>query len=347
MDFDNSDGTLYIFLYQGGGANVYGTVDLTTGAVTPLAVDSPLGEFEGAVQVPGEPFDAPWLSEDPITGTLPADDVVEIELTFDTMTYTAGTQLMAVLRVESDDPLNDTLDVPVTMNVVAPTYGVEVSPDMGSSGHPAETISYTVHVTNTSNGPSDSFDVTLGSADFPSTVSTATVGPLDPGEMAAVEVQVEIPPEAAGGTSDELVLTATSQGDPSKSGTVTLTTTVVGSHAASFDPVEYSLMGKPGEMRTSTLMLTNDGDENTFTLTHAGNLWSVVMPTSGCHLAVGESMAITVMVTIDAGAANGDSDTVTITATGLGGALASAELTTVAAMPKVYLPVIPQTYNAP
>lgn len=49
MDFDNADGTLYIFLYQGSGANVYGTVDLTTGAVTALATSNPQGEFEGAI----------------------------------------------------------------------------------------------------------------------------------------------------------------------------------------------------------------------------------------------------------------------------------------------------------
>jgi len=51
MDFDFSDGTLYVFTYQGGGANVFGTVDLATGAVTPLATDNPQGEFEGAIQV--------------------------------------------------------------------------------------------------------------------------------------------------------------------------------------------------------------------------------------------------------------------------------------------------------
>ena len=50
MDFDNDDGTLYVFLYQGGGANVYGTVDLNTGAVTPLFQNNPLGEFEAATQ---------------------------------------------------------------------------------------------------------------------------------------------------------------------------------------------------------------------------------------------------------------------------------------------------------
>lgn len=43
MDFDNADGTLYIFLYIGSGANVFGTVNLGTGAVTPLATSTPQG----------------------------------------------------------------------------------------------------------------------------------------------------------------------------------------------------------------------------------------------------------------------------------------------------------------
>jgi len=50
MDFDNEDGTLYIFLYLGSGSNIYGTVDLGTGAVTPLTTNSPEGEFEGATK---------------------------------------------------------------------------------------------------------------------------------------------------------------------------------------------------------------------------------------------------------------------------------------------------------
>jgi len=53
MDFDAIDGTLYIALYEGGGANVYGTVDLATGAVTPLAVSNPEGEFEMATKTAG------------------------------------------------------------------------------------------------------------------------------------------------------------------------------------------------------------------------------------------------------------------------------------------------------
>ncbi len=48
MDFDNSDGTLYAFIYTGGGTNRFGTFDLATGAFTTLVENSPLGEFEGA-----------------------------------------------------------------------------------------------------------------------------------------------------------------------------------------------------------------------------------------------------------------------------------------------------------
>lgn len=50
MDFDNSDGKLYMYTYQGGGANVYGTANLATGALTPINIDNPMGEFEGAIR---------------------------------------------------------------------------------------------------------------------------------------------------------------------------------------------------------------------------------------------------------------------------------------------------------
>jgi hypothetical protein len=49
MDFDNADGNLYAYTYQGGGANQYGSINLATGLLTPLSTDNPLGEFEGSV----------------------------------------------------------------------------------------------------------------------------------------------------------------------------------------------------------------------------------------------------------------------------------------------------------
>ena len=50
MDFDNKTGTLYIYGYTSANSSVYGTVNLATGAVVPLFVDNPFGEYEGSVQ---------------------------------------------------------------------------------------------------------------------------------------------------------------------------------------------------------------------------------------------------------------------------------------------------------
>ena len=120
MDFDNDDGTLYIFLYIGGGANVYGTVDLATGAVTPLAQDDPQGEFEGAIPtLPGAADcedDLSWLYTSPMSGTVPGNSSVDVTVMMDATGLDAGTY-GASLCVESNDMDERQIFVPVTMTV--------------------------------------------------------------------------------------------------------------------------------------------------------------------------------------------------------------------------------------
>ncbi len=128
MDFDNEDGTLYIFLYQGSGNNTYGTVNLATGAVTALATNSPLGEFEGATQTLGVcvPNDYTWLTTAPISGTVPAAGVTPVTVTFDSTTLADGTYT-AQLCIRSNDPDNgpgngtSLVQVPITLTVEPPT----------------------------------------------------------------------------------------------------------------------------------------------------------------------------------------------------------------------------------
>jgi uncharacterized repeat protein (TIGR01451 family) len=141
MDFDNQDGTLYIFLYQGSGANVYGTVDLLTGAVTPLAVSSPLGEFEGATQTTIPTVDIPWLSENPISGTVPGGLCTTVEVTFDSDALGAGTY-HANLQINSDDLSTPEITLPVTMTVLVPPSGADFtwSPVEPKTG---ETVTFT------------------------------------------------------------------------------------------------------------------------------------------------------------------------------------------------------------
>jgi hypothetical protein len=148
MDFDADDGTLYIFLYQGSGNNVYGTVNLATGAVTPLAINNPLGEFEGAIAVPFQAVDVPWLSEDPTEGTLLPGECMTVGVTFDSTMMDPG-EYLASLLILSNDPDTPEVEVPVTMTVLAPaeivdvTYtavGLEVAFDSTVAG--SEPISY-------------------------------------------------------------------------------------------------------------------------------------------------------------------------------------------------------------
>jgi len=117
MDFDNQDGTLYIWLYIGSGANVYGTVDLATGAVTPLAVDAPLGEFEGATQtIAGPPPDLTWLTEDPLEGTVDPGTCQDVTVTFDSTGLQPGVY-SGWLRILSNDADEGQIDVPVQLTV--------------------------------------------------------------------------------------------------------------------------------------------------------------------------------------------------------------------------------------
>ncbi len=177
MDFDNDDGTLYIFLYIGGGANVFGTVDLSTGAVSPLAVDDPTGEFEGAVQVPGAAPDVPWLSEVPTSGIIleALEGTQLVDVTFDAGAVSQPGEYYASLSIANDDPMMDGYQVPVTMTINVPaTWGKVVGHVTDScTGDPVEAtidIPAGVPITQTVSDPATGYyDAWLDS----------TAGPFD------------------------------------------------------------------------------------------------------------------------------------------------------------------------
>jgi hypothetical protein len=189
MDFDNNDGTLYIFLYEGGGANRYGTVDLNTGAVTPLATSSPQGEFEGAIQIPGA-SDVSWFWENPISGTVayPGNgsgwlnaanvDIMFTALNTDTTPMALGTYT-ATMLVNNNDPAVGMQQIPVVMHIVeaghAYTLTVNIvgngvtTPAVGAYSYPAgETV-------NLSATPADGWQFNAWSGDVSSTTPSATI----------------------------------------------------------------------------------------------------------------------------------------------------------------------------
>jgi uncharacterized membrane protein len=138
-----------------------------------------------------------------------------------------GTAYTATLVVKSDDPMHPKVMVPVTMNVVEPVYGMEVSADQEGDCPPGLAITYTVMVTNTSNFSTDSFTVTVYSAGYTTTVTTEMLGPLDMGESATFQVVVHVPAEAQEGDHDTAQVMVTSVGDPAEMAMVNITTNVI------------------------------------------------------------------------------------------------------------------------
>ena len=170
MDFDNEDGTLYIFLYVGTGVNQYGTVNLATGAVTALATTNPSGEFEGATQTLGVciPNDYPWLSASPASSTTAAGSSTPVTVTFDATALACGASYTAQLCVRSNDPDpgpgngTNLVQVPVNLTVDCPAPAITLAKTVGTvpgvcattdviTVASGTTVYYCYEVTNTGN----------------------------------------------------------------------------------------------------------------------------------------------------------------------------------------------------
>jgi len=177
-------------------------------------------------------LDVPWLAEAPITGTLARDSSLPVDVTFTAFpTMTVGSVYTASLILRSDDPLNPRAVISVTMNVVEPAYGVEVSADQVGSGRPGEVVTYTVMITNTSNFTADSFTVTLGAYLYDTGLGVGeepliVVGPVAMGESATFLVTVRIPQAALDGDHDTVQITVASAGYPTKTAITNITTNV-------------------------------------------------------------------------------------------------------------------------
>lgn len=105
-------------------------------------------------------------------------------------------------------------------------YAVLLSPGTSADGLPGGTVAYTHALTNTG-GLTDTYTLNAESGlGWPVTAPTSVT--LAPGSETAFAVAAQIPPGAAAGTVDEVIVTATSQGDPGVSATAIDTTTVQG-----------------------------------------------------------------------------------------------------------------------
>lgn len=166
--------------------------------------------------------DIPWASVSPAAGTTPAGTATDVSVVFDATGVAPGSY-SSNLCVNSNDPDHPLVVVPLSMDVSAGS--VDLEPEVQSmSGDPGSVIVFNFTVENTG-VMTDTYDMSLFGYSWASTLSTASVGPLAPGETGMVTLSVGIPADASNGAMDDVTVTASSTQDASVSDSVTATST--------------------------------------------------------------------------------------------------------------------------
>ncbi len=203
-----------------------------------------------------------WLSVAPVTGTLPLHGISQALVTLDTAGTSASLPgiYTTTLNLNSNDPVRSTITVPVTLTVVERLYGVTVSGDMSGEDIPGEVVTYTMSLTNASEGLVDSFNISLGGHAWQTTAIPPMVGSLASGGTAQVKLRVQIPASALPGEHQPVLVSAVSQGDPTRSASLTVTTTAqIPSADLSIVKVAAPEPAWVGQPLTYTITLTNSG----------------------------------------------------------------------------------------
>ncbi len=170
--------------------------------------------------------EVPWVSTEPVTGTIPAYADQPFTMTFDATDLAPGVYEMMLVLEHNDPAHGPTLSIPVTLEVVEQESAVSVVADtLEQTAVPGQSASYQIVITNEGNAP-DSFTIAAQS-EWTSTLSAADTGLLAAGESFTLTVTVEVPATAANNSSDAATISVTSVFDPTVAQTVTLTTTAL------------------------------------------------------------------------------------------------------------------------
>lgn len=172
-----------------------------------------------------------FVSVAPLSGDLIAqDDPISATVTFTASapTVTAPGIYYGNLALESEDPLNDQLALPISMTVLPLEYGVAIATDTPVvQGIAGETLSVSFVITNTSEGPTDSFMLSRSAPRWSPTLSQNLVGPLLTGANDTVDLKVTLPDTVLPGDSQVFTVTASSQADGTKIDAASVTIQVI------------------------------------------------------------------------------------------------------------------------
>ncbi len=219
--------TVDLSAYADGGSHTlefHSEIFATNGTGTNFFVDDVAIDVSAPPPVCSSVNDIPWVTVNPISGTIAYDSSEDVQVSFDTTGLSVGSTYTGTLCVTSNDPDSPLVTVPLTLTVEGQSYDVALSGNQAVSGDAGTTVVYTLTVTNTGNTV-DTYDLTA-SGTWTANLSQTTVT-LAAGASATFTVEVTIPGDVADGDSDVTTVTATSQNDAAATDSATLTTTAI------------------------------------------------------------------------------------------------------------------------
>ncbi len=251
---------------------------------------------------------ATLLTPSPVTVPAGGSTSVAVRVTVPTSGVTPGMQDVTTVKaaVQSAPTL---FAQAVNTTTVAPTAGVQFTPNRSASADPGTVVTYTHTITNTGDA-SDTFTFSYSNSAACAawTVTLPTPVTLAPNAAANVQVRVHIPVGATANLTCVTTVRATSQLDAAVSASVNDATTVNTYRAFALTPRERTRSARPGHTMTQTLVLTNTGnvpDTYTYSLVDTPSGWATLTPAGPIALQPGQVATLTLTVQVPTDAENG------------------------------------------
>ena len=176
-----------------------------------------------------------WLTYAPTSGTVPADSSLDINIKLNSADLLPDSTYSRNLMINSNDPKDSTVTVPVVVNIKPVDYYFKLTPTFrDSTGIAGDTLAYRFQLKNFGL-LTDSYQLTAAGNAWPTsfwdstgTTPLANTGPVASKAKLDFLVKVIIPDSAKYGVTDSTQLTITSVGKPALSHLAQLLTMSLG-----------------------------------------------------------------------------------------------------------------------